>query len=109
MLRVLSTLFLLHCILFCSGVHASQVALSVCQGPFCAKYGCKNALLAAKLTGGIKAVPADCFGKQGCSTAFPQKGVRVKASGLGVRTLKGCENPFVAKANVEGIAKEFGL
>ena len=88
---------------------ALNVPLKVCQGPFCSKHGCKNMLLAAKLTGGIEAVPATCFGKQGCSTAFPQQGVRVAASGLGVRTIKGCGNPFVAKAAVDGIAKEFGV
>lgn len=88
---------------------SSAVELNVCQGPFCSKYGCKNVLLAAKLQPGMSGKSAPCFGKQGCTTAFPQEGVRVKAAGLGVRTLKGCGNPFAAQREVSSIAKEFGL
>ena len=88
---------------------AAKVELQVCQGPFCSKYGCQSVLLAAKLQSGMAGEAAACFGKQGCQSAFAQKGVRVRADGLGVRTLKGCENPFTALREVGSIAKQFGV
>lgn len=95
--------------LFVSTCDAGKVELAVCQGPWCSKYGCKNVLLAANLQAGMSGKSAACFGKYGCTTAFPKKGVTVKASGMGVRTLEGCGNPFTAKQKVDSIAKEFGL
>jgi hypothetical protein len=88
---------------------AAKIELQVCQGPFCSKYGCQSVLLAAKLQPGMAGEAAACFGKQGCQSAFAQKGVRVRADGLGVRTLKGCENPFTALREVGSIAKQFGV
>jgi hypothetical protein len=88
---------------------AAKIELQVCQGPFCSKYGCQSVLLAAKLQPGMAGESAACFGKQGCQSAFAQKGVRVRADGLGVRTLKGCENPFTALREVGSIAKQFGV
>lgn len=97
-------------LLFCL-IHAesAKVRLSVCQGPFCSKYGCKNVLQAAKSSGKLAVNARGCFGKQGCETAFPKQGVTVSAEGLGFKTLKGCENSATAKASVNSICNAFGL
>ena len=100
---------LLALALLASTACGNKVELSVCQGPFCSKHGCKAVLLAAQFQPGIKAASAPCFGKAGCTTAFPKPAVTVSAKGMGVRNLQGCTNLFEAKKKVEGIAREFGL
>lgn len=89
---------------------SGKVVLSVCQGPFCSNYGCKNVLRAASQQKGMAGKARGCFGKQGCETAFPKKGVTVTAPGLGAaRTLPGCASMATAKSQVGAIAKAYGL
>ena len=108
MRRLLAGFVLVLCCLHCTA--AGKVVVNVCQGPFCAKYGCKNVLLAANLQPRMSGKARGCFGKRGCESSFtPQQGVTVSATGLGTRTLKGCSNPFAAKSKIDAIAKEFGL
>jgi hypothetical protein len=100
---------LLMLVALASTTCGAKVELMVCQGPFCSKHGCKAVLLAAQFQPGMTGKSAPCFGKAGCTTAFPKPAVTVSAKGMGVRNLQGCENPFTAKKRVDGIAKEFGL